>query len=182
MKGQIRIIGGRWRGRRLKVIDRPGLRPSGDRTRETLFNWLAGIVPGARCLDLFAGTGALGLEAASRGAREVALVERDVRLAGALSTIRDDWPGADAIRVERDDALRWLKRPHQPFDVIFIDPPFDTDLADRALALIREHGLLAEDGCIYLETDSRTPAPEGWTVVKEKRLGDVAIRLLGSGE
>lgn len=179
MKGQIRIISGRWRGRKVKVIDRPGLRPSGDRTRETLFNWLAGIVPGARCLDLFAGAGALGLEAASRGAGEVVLVERDARAAAALKAIGDEWPDAGAVRVVRDDALRWLRRPHEPFDLIFIDPPFDTDLADSALALIRERGLLAEGGRIYLESEHRTLAPAGWTVHKEKRLGDVVMRLLG---
>lgn len=179
MKGNVRIIGGRWRGRRLKVIDSPGLRPSGDRTRETLFNWLAGIVPGARCLDLFAGTGALGLEAASRGAGEVVLVERDARLAGALREIREEWSDAGAVTVVRDDALRWLGQPHAPFDLIFLDPPFDAGLETPAMALIAEQGLLADGGRIYLETESRTSAPEGWVVLKEKRVGDVVIRLLG---
>lgn len=179
MTGSIRIIGGRWRGRRLKVIDRPGLRPSGDRGRETLFNWLAGTVPGARCLDMFAGTGALGLEAASRGAREVVLIERDAKLAGLLKAIRDEWPDTGAVRVVRDDALRCLRRPHEPFDLIFVDPPFGADLVHRVLTLIRNQALLADGGSVYLETDSRTPAPEGWTVRKEKRLGDVVIRLLG---
>src|SRR6056297_986999 len=107
MTGKLRIISGSWRGRRLPVPDLPGLRPSGDRTREVLFNWLQDRVRAARCLDLFAGTGALGLEAASRGAGSVVLVEQDRGLCRQLTEFAGQWPGGDVLTIVQADALRW---------------------------------------------------------------------------
>ncbi len=123
-QGSVRIIGGKWRGRRLPVRDLPGLRPSGDRSRETLFNWLQASVEGAVCVDLFAGSGALGLEAASRGAAEVVLVEK---LRAAVSDLRAVLLAlkADQVTVIESDALQWLGScPPQSVDIAFIDPPF----------------------------------------------------------
>lgn len=179
VSGRIRIIAGNWRGRRLDVPGRPGLRPTGDRARETLFNWLSGRVPGARCADVFAGTGALGLECASRGAAEVHLVERDRRLVRTLETLRDEWPDTGALRVHAGDGLAWLRGCEGPFDLIFVDPPFDTDLAARALGVVAERGLLAGDGRLYLETPVReVPDTAGFEVVRDKRVGAVRMRLL----
>lgn len=179
MSGRIRIIAGTWRGRRLPVPERPGLRPTGDRARETLFNWLGGRVRGARCLDAFAGTGALGLECASRGAADVVLVERDRSLAAGLEAIRAEWPDTGALHVRHGDGLAWLRGCGQPFDLIFLDPPFDTDLAGRALEIIRQRGLLHDSGLVYLETPARDAmdAP-GFATVRDKKLGEVAMRLL----
>src|SRR5690606_15336453 len=122
--GRIRIIGGTLRGSRLDVPDRPGLRPTADRVRETLFNWLQPVLPGARCLDAFAGTGALGLEAASRGAASVLALERDPALATALRAAVQRL-GATTVEVHAADALAWLARPpDRRFDIVFLDPPF----------------------------------------------------------
>ena len=135
--GSVRIIGGEWRGRRLPVRDLPGLRPSGDRSRETLFNWLQAFVRGAVCVDLFAGSGALGLEAASRGAAEVILVEK---LSVAARDLRDVLLAlkADQVTVVECDALQWLHScPAQSVDIAFVDPPFGLHLETRALELIR---------------------------------------------
>ncbi|MGK7295804.1 MAG: 16S rRNA (guanine(966)-N(2))-methyltransferase RsmD [Candidatus Wenzhouxiangella sp. M2_3B_020] len=183
MKGRLRIIGGRWRGRTLQVADRPGLRPSGDRSREVLFNWLQGRTAGALGLDLFAGTGALGLEAASRGAARAVLVERDRRLAESLKRVRDDWPDADAVEVVRGDALSWLETATGPLDLVFVDPPFGDRLHARVLEALLRPGLLAADARVYVESPAREPAPvvEGdarWSLLRDKRVGEVRMQLL----
>jgi len=159
MIGKLRIIGGRWRGRKLQIPDLPGLRPSGDRARETLFNWLQGRVHGRRCLDLFAGSGALGLEAASRGAAGVVLVEHDRRLCQKLRTIGDEWPGGEVLRVVQADATRWLERAEGPFDIAFVDPPFSAGLYAITLQALARPGLLAPGAKIYVESEARSPAP-----------------------
>ena len=134
-EGSVRIIGGRWRGTRLPVPDRPGLRPTSDRARETLFNWLQPMLPGARVLDLFAGSGALGLEALSRGARSAVLVERDRRRCERLRAVADRLDGGGAARIVHADALGFLRAPTgERFDLAFIDPPFDLDLWGAAIA------------------------------------------------
>src|SRR5690606_23926571 len=133
--GRVRIIGGRWRGTRLPVADAPGLRPTSDRARETLFNWLQPELPGARVLDLFAGSGALGLEALSRGATEAMLVERDAGLAKGLQETVQKLEAGDVARVVRADALQFLAAPlHGRFNLVFLDPPFEASLWDAALA------------------------------------------------
>lgn len=189
-KGQVRIIGGDWRGRRLPVLDRPGLRPTGDRARETLFNWLQGRVAGRRVVDLFAGSGALGFEAASRGAERVDLIELDRRAADALKAASDGWPGRERLRVHTMDALAWLERldadPGPPPDLVFVDPPFDAGLHGPALDALLVPGRLATDARVYVESDRRSVDAGGepvvddahWTVLREKVQGDVRMQLL----
>ncbi len=151
----LRIIGGEWRSRQLRFADVPGLRPTPDRVRETLFNWLQMQIPGARCLDLFAGSGALGLEALSRGASEVVMVEKHPAAAKAL---RDNIAllGAQHAQLVHDDALRFLQRETQGFDLIFLDPPFRKHLLEPVLEIVLAKSLLQPSGMIYLEQESDT--------------------------
>ncbi|MCA1779715.1 MAG: 16S rRNA (guanine(966)-N(2))-methyltransferase RsmD [Xanthomonadaceae bacterium] len=187
MAGKIRIIGGTWRGRRLRVLDAAGLRPSGDRSRERLFNWLQGFTQGAHCLDLFAGTGALGLECASRGAASVTLVERDGAVARHIVDSIVSWPGSDAVTVHRAEALAWLRRPVGPFDLVFVDPPFDSDLVGPVLQALARPGLLAAGAQVYVESPAGAqagllhdakPEPAGWAVRREKCVAGVRMQLL----
>ena len=179
--GSVRIIGGKWRGRKLPVRDLPGLRPSGDRSRETLFNWLQAHVYGAVCVDLFAGSGALGLEAASRGAAEVILVEK---LSVAARDLRDVLLviKADQVTLVESDALQWLQsRPAQSLDIAFVDPPFGLQLETRALELIRIQDCIRTGGFVYLETAREAPlivAGPGWETAREKTVGEVRLLLL----
>lgn len=179
--GSLRIIAGAHRGRRIPVPDRPGLRPTGDRVRETLFNWLAPVMPGSRCLDLFAGSGALALEAASRGAGRVLAVERDRGLAAAIGDLASEW-GAEPVEVIHGDALSILAGPAEPFDVVFLDPPFDGELLAPALERLAA-GWLAPGALVYVETPAgdAPPVPEGWQLQRERRAGHVALRLYRAG-
>lgn len=177
---EVRIIGGRWKRSRLAVLDRPGLRPTPNRLRETLFNWLGQDLTGWRCLDAFAGSGALGFEAASRGAAEVVLLERDARLVRELNLARERLQ-ADALRVEAADAIAWMRRCEaERFDIVFIDPPFDGALAGDALSASAR--LVAPQGFVYLE--SPQPCPEtllralGLAVFRHARAGHVHSHLL----
>jgi 16S rRNA (guanine(966)-N(2))-methyltransferase RsmD len=179
--GTVRIIGGAWRGTRLSVRDLPGLRPSGDRSRETLFNWLQTHIRGARCVDLFAGSGVLGLEAASRGAAEVIMVEKSGQ---AAKDIRESLNRLDANQVEVvvADALEWLALVDpQSIDIVFIDPPFGTGLEVRSMELLTAGDCVGFDGFAYIETAREAPSFEpvpGWEIVKEKILGEVRMQLL----
>lgn len=176
---QIRIIGGQHRGRKLDFADLPGLRPTGDRMRETLFNWLQPVIAGARCLDLFAGSGALGFEAASRGAGRVVLVDRAQKVVDQLhENVR--LLRLDDVEVVRADGMKWLQGSPRVFDVLFLDPPFAENLLLRACRLLTENGWLAPDALIYLETDATVglpdlPQPLVWE--KHKRMGQVAFGL-----
>lgn len=177
--GRLRIVGGTWRGRKLPIPDQPGLRPTTDRVRETLFNWLAPIMPGARCLDCFAGSGALGLEAASRGATEVVMLERAgavVRqLLANVGTLE-----AGQVSVVRGDALGWLAGAGRRFDVVFLDPPFADGLLVLACELLARNAWVGEGSRVYLETqaDAGLPTlPPGWRLVREQRAGQVAYGL-----
>lgn len=190
MSGRVRIIGGHWKGRLLPVTDRPGLRPSGDRSRETLFNWLSRDVPGAVCLDAFAGTGVLGLEAASRGARQVVMVERDRRalegLRGSLERLASD-PVEGDIELVSGDVLAWMGGCARRFDIVFIDPPFGSGLAGRALDCLLEADMLADGGRVYLETGRREADPLAgreatWQVDRDKTMGEVRMRLVSPAE
>lgn len=166
--GQVRIIGGRWRGTRLQVPAREGLRPTSDRVRETLFNWLQPVIARTRVLDLFAGSGALGLEAASRGAAEVVLVERDAALAQALRETVARLDAADRVRVVHADALEWLRgQDAGGFDLAFVDPPFAAGLWPAVWELLP--AAMAVDGWIYAEgpAESPLPAPPGFIVHRE---------------
>ncbi|MCW8125489.1 16S rRNA (guanine(966)-N(2))-methyltransferase RsmD [Microbulbifer halophilus] len=173
---RLRIIGGRWRGRRLQFATVEGLRPTGDRLRETLFNWLQFQLPGARCLDLFAGSGALGLEALSRGAGQVDFVELNRR---AAQTLRDQLQllQADNARVHHSSAADFLAAEREPFDIVFVDPPFAADLWRQTLEALAPH--LRKGTRVYVETprDTTLPTPDGWHLEKDKRAGQVQMRL-----
>ena len=176
---QLRIIGGRWRSRCLRFPDVEGLRPTPDRVRETLFNWLAPLIEGARCLDLFAGSGALGIEALSRGAAEVVFVERQPL---AVRQLRRNLAqlGQTSTQVIQADALVWLCGPSQPFDVVFLDPPFDANLLVPVCAALHRGGWLADGARIYLETArdaGKLELPENWQLTREKTAGQVSYRL-----
>ncbi len=182
MTGKIRIIAGRWRGRKISVADRPGLRPTGDRARETLFNWIGPRIVGARVLDLFAGSGALGLEAASRGASRVVLVERDAVAARALREGPLTWPGSEAVSLVEADALAWLQAQREAFGLVLIDPPFGSTLLGSALAVLAERpDCLSANALVYVESaPDQLPArwPDGLDVLRQKRLGEVVLTLL----
>lgn len=171
--GQVRIIGGSLRGSKLPVVDMPGLRPSADRARETLFNWLQHEVAGKRVVDLFAGSGALGFEAASRGAAEVVLLERDGVLAQSLSDSARRLK-AEAVRVEYADALTWLARPPESqFELAFLDPPFQANLWAAAASALSPW--LADRAWVYVEI-ARTAAFQpltGWTLHRQGQTRDV---------
>lgn len=183
--GRLRIIGGRWRGRRLPVAHQPGLRPTPDRVRETLFNWLSPYIVGSRCLDCFAGSGALGLEAASRGAAEVVLIERSQPLVHVLranlAVLAGSDPRESGIQVVHADALDWLARtPALPFDICFLDPPFAAMLLGDAAGLLATHGWLAPSALVYLEAakaDGLPSLPDGWTLRRDKEAGQVRYAL-----
>src|SRR5262249_2915587 len=160
------IIGGTWRGRKLRFPPSPGIRPTPDRVRETLFNWLQPRVSGARCLDLFAGSGALGLEALSRGASHVTFVERDAAAVRELRARLSEW-GASGARVEQADFLHFLAGLPQPFDIVFVDPPFTSGFLTEAAGLLEARQWLAPGALIYVECAARTglPAlPASWTL------------------
>jgi|SRR5690606_1783569 len=176
--GKVRIIGGRWRGTRLPVADASGLRPTSDRARETLFNWLQPVLPGARVLDLFAGSGALGVEALSRGASEALFIERAPAVAQALEDSLRRLDAGPATRVVRADALAFLRAPlHGRFDVVFLDPPFDAGLWQPALEALGPW--LADDAWLYLESPARAPlAPgAGWQPHREMHTRDARHAL-----
>lgn len=179
---RVRIIGGAWRRRWLPVAAVPGLRPSADAQRETLFNWLQPRLPGATVLDLFAGTGALGLEAASRGARSVLLVEKSPVAARQLEA-NCRLLGAAQVTVRHDDALRLLAQGWEgtdpgPFDIVFVDPPFEQGLVAPVLQRLVGGGWLAPEARVYVEQESRLPAPAGWEVLRERTGGQARGFLL----
>lgn len=180
---RVRIIGGEYGGRRLEFPDQRGLRPTADRVRETLFNWLAPVLSGARVLDLFAGSGALGLEALSRGAGQVLLVEQARQVADKLRQNVELLGASDRAQVRQADALRLLAGgpPEAPFDIVFLDPPFADGLLARVMPLLVQGGWLAADAWVYLEQDSSHPWPElpaGWQVHREGTGGQAAFRLV----
>ena len=176
---EVRLIGGQLRRSKLPVADKPGLRPTPDRVRETLFNWLGAEMSGWRCLDAFAGSGALGFEAASRGAAEVLLLERDAGLVQSLRASQQRLK-VENLRVEACDALVWMARcAPARFELVLLDPPFDADLLPRALALAAP--LLVEGGLVYAEAPAALSAPElpaDLAVFKHGRAGSVHYHLL----
>jgi 16S rRNA (guanine966-N2)-methyltransferase len=184
LPNRLRIIGGRWRGRKIAFPPLAAIRPSPDRVRETLFNWLQAHVAGARCLDLFAGSGALGIEALSRGAAHVTFVDLAPQvgrhLTQTLQQLGCDTASFDMARVVVADALRFLKGTPQPFDIVFLDPPFASDLLAQVCAELAR-GWLAPTGYVYVESPAAAglPAlPPGWNVHRTKRAGQVGYHLL----
>jgi len=178
--GQVRIIGGRWRNTRLLVSDKPGLRPSSDRVRETLFNWLQPVLPGAKALDLFAGSGALGLEAVSRGAAQAQLIEYDLTQVVALQAVLTRLNAAEQVHIMAADAVQWLETaaPAQA-DIVFIDPPFSAQLWQPVLERLPRH-LNPSSAWIYLESASNTCAPivpADWQLHREGRTQQVRYAL-----
>jgi 16S rRNA (guanine(966)-N(2))-methyltransferase RsmD len=173
--GEVRIIGGQWKRSKLPVPDLPGLRPTSDRVRETLFNWLGQTLDGWRVLDAFAGSGALGFEAASRGAAAVVMVEREAALVDALRASQKRLQAA-AITIHRANALNWMTACADRFDLILLDPPFADELFDRALAVAVP--LLSEGGLIYLEAPRDIALPAGLTAWRQGRAGAVHYQLL----
>ncbi|HET6545273.1 MAG TPA: 16S rRNA (guanine(966)-N(2))-methyltransferase RsmD [Rhodanobacteraceae bacterium] len=168
----MRIIGGKLRGSRLAVPDRQGLRPTPDRVRETVFNWLAPIVADARCLDLFAGTGAMGIEALSRGAGACTFVERDPDL---VRLLEDNLArlGVATGHVVRADVTAMLSGPAQPFDLVFLDPPFAANLWEQPAELLERRGWLKPDAWIHVETPAGSPLafPDAWSLHRQGRAG-----------
>lgn len=179
MTNTVRIIGGEWRGRRIRFPAKGGIRPTPDRVRETLFNWLMARMPGSRCLDLFAGSGALGLEALSRGAAHVTFVERDRENAASLAATAVALAPGRAAVIEAD-ALAWLAGAPETFDVVFLDPPFGSGLLGEATRLLESRGWLAGDAFVYIERPAKSGPPElppAWRAHRAGRAGAVGYHL-----
>jgi 16S rRNA (guanine966-N2)-methyltransferase len=176
----VRIVGGEWRGRLLRFPAVSRIRPTPDRVRETLFNWLQQKVGGSRCLDLFAGSGALGLEALSRGAAEVVFVDVEPAVIRHLAERLQEF-GCDRGQVTRADAARYLEGSPRAFDLVFLDPPFDAPVLPDICRRIEQGGWLAPGGLVYLECPAAAGVPElpaGWTVLRSKRAGEVGYHLV----
>jgi 16S rRNA (guanine966-N2)-methyltransferase len=179
-RNSVRIIGGGWRGRRVRFPDIPGLRPTPDRVRETLFNWLQRAIVGARCLDLFAGSGALGLEALSRGAKELVFVEQAVAASRALQEQLNRFGGGAKGQVVEMGAARYLRSLPQPFDIVFLDPPFGQDALAEYVPLLDGGEWLAPGALVYLENEKTAgvpPLPARWQLLKSKSAGEVGYHL-----
>ncbi len=178
--GRLRIVAGKWRSRLLPVVDHEGLRPTSERIRETLFNWLANDVVGKHCLDLFAGTGALGFEALSRGARSATFVEKSSEAVDGLKTIARQLEAAN-ICIEPGDAMDFLtKSATTRFDVVFLDPPFALPILEQCCELLQSNGWLTDHAAVYIEQAKGRPQPElppGWTLVKDNKAGNVRYML-----
>ena len=183
-RGSCRIIGGKWRGRKIIFDDAEGLRPTTDRIRETVFNWLQSYIYQSFCLDVFAGSGVLGFEALSRGADKVVFIENNRNTVKNLKQ-NCDRLDAEAAVIFHEDTLSWLQaeshdqRPEQPFDLVFLDPPFHSNLLEKSCVLLNSSGILADDAIIYIEhnADANIVMPENWFCLKQKTAGQVAYKL-----
>lgn len=175
--GKIRLIAGKWRGRKLDVIDSPGLRPTPDRIRETLFNWLQQEIVGARCLDLFAGTGALAFEALSRGAAEVVMVESNPKIIESLKQHAEALD-SEGHSIQLADATSWMQQGIKGFDIIFLDPPFGQGYIEQCCTIISEQSLLNMHGLVYIESEKNLSLPNGWKIRKQTKAGNVQSALI----
>jgi 16S rRNA (guanine966-N2)-methyltransferase len=177
-RGKLRIIAGKWRSRILAFPDQESLRPTPDRVRETLFNWLQNDIPRSRCLDCFAGSGALGFEAASRGASEVIMLERNRDAASSL-TGNINLLQADNIQLVIADSIEWLRQNRGMFDIVFLDPPYKSGLLSQCCKLLEDGQSLAENAKIYIEhaLDDDISVPVNWECLKQKSAGQVAYKL-----
>jgi len=178
--GTCRIIGGKWRGRKIKFDDAEGLRPTTDRIRETVFNWLQPYITQSSCLDCFAGSGVLGFEALSRGAKQVVFVDNNKRTVNNLKQNTSLLETTTASIIYQD-TLSWLQSAKQnyKFDLVFLDPPFHSDLLAKSSVLLGSSGCLTEDAIIYVEhaVNADIELPDSWTCLKEKKAGQVAYKL-----
>lgn len=172
----VRIIGGAWRRRLLKFPDSEGLRPTPDRVRETLFNWLGQQLDGWHCLDLFAGSGALGFEAASRGAARVVMVEQSARVLAALHENAEILQNPREVEIIRRDALQYLASPKAKFDLIFLDPPYNKGWIPRLEPLLP--GVLNEDAAVYVEAEHEIESLGDWRTMRHGKAGEVHFHLL----
>ncbi|WP_371375614.1 16S rRNA (guanine(966)-N(2))-methyltransferase RsmD [Thalassotalea aquiviva] len=181
--GQVRIIAGKHRGRKLPVLLSDGLRPTTDRVKETVFNWLTSDIVDARCLDCFAGSGSLGFEALSRGAKEVSFIELSTKVANQLKQ-NIALLKADNATVLNQDVNQYLLQAKQGFDLVFIDPPFRLGLVEKVVSLLEQQQLLNPDALIYIETESEKgelAVPAHWQLLKQKVAGQVTYRLYQGG-
>ena len=188
-RGVCRIIAGKWRGRKIKFDDAEGLRPTTDRIRETVFNWLQPYLSQSRCLDCFAGSGVLGFEALSRGAQELVFIEQNVN---TIKCLKDNVRtlAIDNVTINHQDALSWLQSAatntalKQKFDLVFLDPPFHSDLLEKSSVLLDRSGCLADDAIIYVEhaVDADVALPDNWICLKEKSSGRVSYKLFEYGK
>jgi 16S rRNA (guanine966-N2)-methyltransferase len=180
VKNKLRIIGGDWRSRQLSFVDAPGLRPTPARVRETVFNWLQYEIFGKQCLDLYAGSGALGFEAASRGAKSVVQVESNAQACRSLKDNALALSADDRIKIVQSDVLRYLEGEATAFDVVFLDPPFGLNLVIQTCRLLEDNGWLAKHAKIYVETERHfdfSGMPENWRQLKSKSAGEVGYHL-----
>lgn len=179
--GEVRIIAGQWRGRKLPVLSSQGLRPTGDRVKETLFNWLAPYIVDANCLDCFAGSGSLGFEALSRYAKAVTFIELDRKVAQQIKQNLAKLNGQQNSAVINQNSLQFLTQnsDHSRFDIVFIDPPFHFGLAQETIDLLDLNHFLADDALIYVEVEKgkQVNTPENWNLLKEKNTQQVSYRL-----
>lgn len=178
--GSLRIIGGRWRGRKLPVPESEGLRPTPNRVRETVFNWLRPYLPGARCLDVTAGTGSLCLEALSQGATEVIMVEQSAVAVTALRRNLQTLEAEDQAKLVQGDGLAFLQGPVTPVDIVFLDPPFRSDLIERCSEVMAQRGWIRPGGLVYIEAPKDMeplPIPDNWTLIRSKAAGKVGYHL-----
>lgn len=177
LRGNFRIIGGEWRRRRLDFVTDRDVRPSPDRVRETLFNWLAPVIHDARCLDLFAGSGALGLEALSRGAASVVFVDHERAVIERIQSHLERLGAGARAQMVQAEAQQYLGRHRECFDLVFLDPPFRSGQIAPLLAVLESH--LAENHRVYVESETPPPAlPTGWKVLKSSRAGQVSFALV----
>lgn len=180
-RNQLRIIGGDWRGRKLAFPDLPGLRPTPDRVRETLFNWLMPVIHHARCLDLFAGSGALGLEALSRSAARVVLVDSQPQVIASLQKNIDVLQAGDRVDLQQCDARQYLQRLNDRFDVIFLDPPYHQSLLQPCIDHLYQQDTLSRQGYLYFEASRDEPQPclpAAWTIQRQKSAGQIVYYLV----
>ena len=178
-RNELRIIGGKWRGRRIRFLPREALRPTPDRVRETLFNWLQPVIAGSRCLDLYAGSGALGLEALSRGAARVMFVDHDPGIIEHLKAILTLVKAEGGV-ANLADARRYLDLPAEGFDIVFLDPPFGDETLPTVCAALESRGWLSPGAFIYIERPAREGSPrlpEGWLLHRTGRAGEVGYHL-----
>lgn len=179
-QGQLRIIGGQWRGRKLNFTPEEGLRPTSDRIRETLFNWLAPSLHGARCADLFAGSGALGLEALSRGAAHCDFVDTSNSTLQQIKQHLATLCAEQLANCHQGSAQQFLENTRESYEIVFVDPPFSRQLVSPACAALAQQGLVQQESLVYVETGAAEPVPlvpNNWELHREKTAGGVAYRL-----